>query len=168
MWGQLRSRSFCSHCHRPLCLLNTPCLSYDNRLRGVSTTCFLPPLSLQKMPEGFSQDAAFIMLLPWVKTANGVFESIIPSLRSSSWLLKPLVKSSNVRYPTYFSNALHSAPSFLSIYLNQNHLSSPGCSPAFSAKFYRLPKPDYRSVFRLGIPTGFVASKTEFCVSLGL
>lgn len=57
MWKQLSSPSFCSHCHRPVYLLNTYCLSYDNWLPRLSTTPVsyhhYPP---RKKPEVISSD----------------------------------------------------------------------------------------------------------------
>lgn len=169
MWKQLSSPSFYSHCHHLVYFLNTLCPSYDNRLLRLST----PPVSYhcypsREVPEEISYNTAVLMFLPWVKTANDCSESIISSPQSFGWLLTPLVKSLNLKYSNCFSIALQYTFSFLIVCQNQNHLPSPDCSPTFSTKFYKLPKPDYYNLLQLEIPIGFMASNTDLSISLGL
>lgn len=85
----------------PWVSLHSPCLSDDLRLSTPPVSYHCSPA--RELPEGFFYDIAFSMLLPWEKTANDFLESIISSLQSLDWFLKPLVKSLNLKHPT--SNA---------------------------------------------------------------
>lgn len=161
-WKQLSSPSFFSRCHHSVYLLNTPCLVMTTG-SSVSYHCY----PSREVPKIFSDNTAFLMLLPWVNTAKDFLESIISSPQNFDWILKSLVKSPNLKYLTGFSNALQDAFSFL-ICPNQNHLSNSDYSPTVSTKFFKLPKPDDCNLFQLRILMGFMASKSELSTSLSL
>lgn len=107
----------------------------------VSYRCYLHRVLL---PEGFSYNTAFIILLPLSKNHQRLLLTCPNMPKFFRWLLKVLVKSLISKYPIWFLNTLQHAFSFLLAYPNQALLQAVTVVLPFLLSF--IPKPEYKTL----------------------
>lgn len=138
MWKQLSTPSFVLTV-TTLCASSMPLAWLWHRLLRLSVSAvFNHCYPSGEVPKIFSYNTAFLMLLPWVKTANSFLESIISSPQNSDWFLKCLGQIFQLEISNLLLKCSPICLSF-SICPNQNHLSNSNYSPTFSTKFIKYP-----------------------------